>query len=486
MDRDEAFRRRVAETVTSETAGDSSDDESTYVVRDGMTRSVDADDVSSSGIDSGESREFAEPQSGGRFHSIDARDLDPTLDRPPDFDESLDVATGAPDGTAIGGRGSFTSPTGESVGGSGLSDAIQGRAGELGGDALGRGIAMDPTAAGTEDSRGGAGSADPGVDAMIMGRDGSLYSADPDDDLAPGDLVVRDGDGNVVFRGNSKDFEPTPSLVVTGGEDGPIVIKDFVPEPQTGGPVVTDYDNPDGDSGDSGVTVGGANANLERVRVMEDSRGQPTNNPDDPGTGTNHGTFVPPDDLVTRPAAEDEGTGTTLTPAATLGSSPVVNPTDPVLGDDGIVHGSYSGGSGSGSGGGGEVMPTGMGAADSGGGAPEAQAWSWGASNTATREGELDTKMHVNGASVDMVTGQVIGAAASASGGLPAADGAGISHGEVGDEDEGVQSFAGSDATMAIGAPDGGLLPSGPVDAPSELDGPTAMGDEGAIPGGEG
>ncbi len=336
--------------------------------------------------------------------------------------------------------------------------------------------------------------------------------------------------------------------------------------------------------------------------MLQDSRVQPSNNPDDAtGTATAEN-FIPPEDLVTRPAEDGEGTDTTLTSAATLGSSPVVNPTDPALGDEGIVSGgSYSGGSG-GTAGGGEVTPTSMSAEApplAGGGdelsgkqdvngatvdmvtgqmidargtasalggegetdlpitvepAPPAGASALGGGETdlpitvrtgsggasalgggdtdvpitvrtgpASATGSLEQKTDVNGASIDMVTGQVIGSAAPATGGELGTSGT-LSQGDEGDgEDEDVQSFGTSSAfataaplsagfaagglvsqgdegdgededVQAFGAADPGLaiggdpgFASGDPGAPGALEGPPAMGDDGPpLPGDEG
>ena len=131
-DEDDAFRRRVAESVDSDADDDadggtteSSDDgPETYAVREGVTRAIDPEDYSSISSD----QELAQETTHNRVESMGGGfEPQPPLDLPPDLPESVDVTNVAPDGTRF--DRTITSPTGEVIDGSGMSDAIQSRAG---------------------------------------------------------------------------------------------------------------------------------------------------------------------------------------------------------------------------------------------------------------------------------------------------------------------------------------------------------------------
>jgi hypothetical protein len=151
---------------------------------------------------------------------------------------------------------------------------------------------------------------------------------------------------------------------------------------------------------------------------------------------------------------------TTLTHNATLGSSPVTNPTDPALGDDGIIHGAdYSGGGSSGTGGS-DVMPTSMAAGDgSGGSAPDVTGV---APSTGGGAALAGSKTDANGVQLDMATGQVIGSAAPAMGGELSSAGRGLAgqaDPDDGGEDPDVQSMTGgTDAALAMGGADAPMM----------------------------
>ena len=239
---DEALRRRLAESQAAADAEESSGNEgSTYQARDGITSWFDPAERRLEAAEDDDSETRVEAQ-------LDRDPRDPRLDQPPDLPQSGEVSHVAPDGTSIGRGTGFTSPTGESIGGSTLSDQVQGRGAELGGDALG-GSRLDPLGmldAGASGDVDGLSSGGPGgIDRIVMGRDGSLVSAD--DDPPPGGLIVRDGDGNVVYEGNSKDFAPAPALEVIDPDKGVVYsVQDF-PEPEPhSGPVVTEQPDPTG------------------------------------------------------------------------------------------------------------------------------------------------------------------------------------------------------------------------------------------------
>ena len=161
MERDrEGLAREVADS--SESSDDSS--EQTYVVREGAARSIDAEEVeltrdATTGGDSTATRQDAH---------LGPSSIDPTLERPPNLRESVELGD-APDGSSIG--GGLTSPTGDAIGGGGLATSIQGRASSFGGDALGRGLNFDPA----------AGSSDRDLGRALGSHDGSLISAAPRD-----------------------------------------------------------------------------------------------------------------------------------------------------------------------------------------------------------------------------------------------------------------------------------------------------------------
>lgn len=128
MERDAAFTRRVAESTTSESAEDSSDDdEQTYVVREGTVSSADADETVAH--DDGAVAASGATRLEGELSTAS---IDPRLERPPDLRESVEVADVAPDGSSIG--GGLTSPTGESLGaGRRIQDSFEGALGGRGG-----------------------------------------------------------------------------------------------------------------------------------------------------------------------------------------------------------------------------------------------------------------------------------------------------------------------------------------------------------------
>jgi len=456
----------------TEPSEESAEDE-TYAVREGVTRAIDPDE-----IELRRDRAVVEDDNNAaRVHAdIAGFDPDRELDRPPDFPESLDVATVAPDRTTVpGGTSQLTDPLGQTIGGGrSVSDSVKAGLGGLGG-APDRGLDFDLTSPGTQDQDSRETTGDPSVDRAISEHDGSQYSADPidpatgmqtgpDPDLEPPENPTgRHEDPNY----DGKDEHAPP---MTGRSEDPT-------DPEQGDDIVgpgNAMENPEGDGTGESVT------NLERVTVMQGSQVQPSNNPDDPATGVSTEGWIPPADLVTMPAQDEETADTTLTSAATLGTSPLTNPTDPVLGDDGIIAGGTYGGSGE-SGGGGEIMPTGMSAGDApalggegeanlpitvepapvGGGA-SALGGEGEANLPITVEpapvvgaGELAQKDDINGVSVDMATGQVIGSAA-----------------------------LGDDAALAIGSADA-TLGGESLGAPGGLEGPPPMGEDGAPPDGD-
>jgi len=467
---------RERQSGSSGTDGDSSsgadDGGSSYTVREGVTRAIDDEDLSTIRNE----QNVTEAQPHTRVESMDSPGVDPALNQPPDLPESVDVASVAPDGTAIGGS-SLTSPTGEAVGGSGLSDAIQSRAGELGGDALGRGIDFDPLAPGTNESGAGStGGGDADLDRMLMEHDGSLMSAElkkMDPNWVPPKHPTRAPDDQSTTPKIKGFDDPAPAKPEpTPFTDAYNAVKEFLglkPDPPN------KMENPEGDAVDSAT-------NLERVTAMQGGQVNPSTNPNDGGDevavdpvlgaelagGAEPGTTV-----LGMPEQDEDVKPTTLTQAGSLGSSPVTNPTDPAIGDDGIIHGgSYTGGSTSGSGGG-EVMPRSSTAAASPlGGEGDAnlpitlEPAPVGGASALGGEGDanlpitlepapvpadaLSGKHDVNGVTVDMVTGQVIGSVAPATGGELGAAGGAVSQGDEGDDDGGgVQSMAGAPAAAA-------------------------------------
>lgn len=454
------------------TTESSDDGPETYAVREGVTRAIDPEDYSSISSD----QELAQETTHNRVESMGGGfEPQPPFDLPPDLPESVDVTNVAPDGTRF--DRTITSPTGEVIDGSGMSDAIQSRAGALGGDALGRGIDFDPTSPGTDASGPGGQetTGDPSVDRAIMGRDGSLISEQ--------ELPKYDPDAG-PRRTLPKEQQPAAPKEDRILPDWVHDVKDYlIPPKEEPKPPPKDVyqENPEGDSVDSAT-------NLERVTVMQGSAVNPSTNPNDGGDSGTTDNYIPPADLETMPAQEGAVAGTTLTSAAGLGSSPVTNPTDPVFGDDGIIHGgNYSGGGGTG---GGETTPLSSEAE----GAPALQAPGAGASSLGGGEaalpitlrtgpaasgGAVEQKTDVNGATVDMVTGQVIGSAAPASGVELSAAGGMVSQGDEGDDDDGVQALgAGADAAPAA-APSSAFTTAAPLSAGLAAGGMVSQGDEG-------
>lgn len=420
------------------------DDESGATLREGITRRFDEDRIDTLRSE----RDLVEEEPVAARDT--AFDAGRELEGPPDLRESIDVADVAPDGTALGGGG-LTSPTGDAIGGSGLSDAVESGASGLGGDALGRGIDFDLTAAGTNDSGpgGSESTGDAEVDQAIMGHDGSLFSADPKklkvyDEQPSGGTPAKD-EGNWftdAYKATKEFLTGTP----TDGGTPPVETHTRTPSGKEAPGWTPDpyMENPDADSGES-VT------NLERVTVMQDSRTQPSTNPDDPtgGDGSTEN-WIPPADLETMPVQDGEATDATLTSTAVLGSSPVTNPSDPILGDDGVIGGAYGG--------------TGGDTLDS--------------MTAMTSETSAAAEESAASAAPASVAAPAIGREVSSIGGV-------VSQGDEDDggEDDGVQSMgAPDDAALAIGASDP-TFSSDALGAPGGLEGPPPVGEDGPLPG---
>ena len=388
MDRDnEALRRRIAEqAAASGQSQESSDDDDTYAVREGVTRAIDPDEIELRG-----GRAVAEDDDTARLQA-DIAGFDPEreLAKPPDLPESVDVTNVAPDGTTVpDGTSQLTGAMGETIGGDSGRDSVISGLGGLSVDGLDRGLDYDPLTPGNQDEESRPGgretTGDPSVDRAIQSHDGSQFGMDVE--FGPVTVIRPDP---VVVQGEEMEFPLTPRVQ---GEE-----MEFPLSPPGGGgpPGASKMENPDADSGDS-VT------NLGRVTVMQGSQVQPSNNPDDPATGAGStDNWIPPADLETMPTQDGETADTTLTSAATLGSSPLTNPTDPVLGDDGIIHGvTYDGSGGSGGGDTPESMT-----ARSGGDASAVGGYA----------AATSSETNVNNVSVGTATGQVIGSAAPALG----------------------------------------------------------------------
>jgi hypothetical protein len=133
MTRDEALLRRMAEATADEK--ESSEDREAYQVRDGITSSIDPTDFRERATDEHEGGRMAES-------SFDSPVSDPKLDQPPRLPESGDVSGVGPDGSSLATRGTFTSPTGATIGGSTLSDDVEARGADFGGNV--RGSRLDP------------------------------------------------------------------------------------------------------------------------------------------------------------------------------------------------------------------------------------------------------------------------------------------------------------------------------------------------------
>jgi hypothetical protein len=401
---------------------------------------------------------------------------DPAMEGGPgSMHETVDIATAAPDGSAIPDRGDFTGftgLTGESIGGNSVGNLVTSRADEFGdGGALsGRGLGgvdFDPFTAGRqgEDERaGGEGGGDPEMDRIVMANDGSLMSAErklksmddyvpPKNPLDKGDTTAPKGMKN--FDDAAKPAKEDSTSIVDKGKEAWKDLKDFF----GGSDDKTEMENPEGDTVNE-------EANLERVTVMQGSRGQPSGNPDDAGDDpTLDDNFIRPRDLVTNPGYEEAVADTTLTHSATLGSSPVTNPTDPALGDEGIITGGdYSGGGSGGSSGAGgdEVTPTSMAAGEGSTGSTGAVPDVTGvAPSTGGASALAGSKTDANGVQLDMATGQVIGSAAPAMGGELSSAGRGLAgqaDPDDGGEDPDVQSMAGTDAALAMGGADAPMM----------------------------
>ena len=310
MDRNEAFRRRVAESVTSEAADDSSDEEEqTQIVREGATRAIDTDPLAS------------------------------TLDVPPRLPEMTDVSNAAPTGSSTG---SLTDPLGSGLGGSSLAGGLRGRAEALGGDALGRGVDLDLGSLGR----------DRNVERAISNRDGSqigmgveigpitvIVNEPIEFDISP-EMDVEIGDIDVVNPAGSGDEIIEPGYAQ--------------PDPTSGDEVIT------GESAAAAVRAhAGGDPGISRPTEEASVTGYATNLADnDPQNITNYGpegpqnvevgdNWAPPSDGIFDPppeasAAMAGGEMAMADPAAAMGGSVIGSgvpedfppPPDPPPGDE--------------------------------------------------------------------------------------------------------------------------------------------------------
>lgn len=169
MDRDsEGLRRRMAESAASSAADEDSDDEQTYAVREGITRAIDDEE-----LELHRGRNDAD-EGMARVSADRAPSLEPRLDAPPDLPEMADVSSVAPDGSSVG-RGGLTDPvSGQAIGGGSLVDEITGRGAALGGDAL-TGSRLDPL--GMLGGQGSTAGRTGGPGSGLQSRDGSAVSS---------------------------------------------------------------------------------------------------------------------------------------------------------------------------------------------------------------------------------------------------------------------------------------------------------------------
>jgi len=347
MDRDnEALGRRIAEqAAASGQSQESSDEDDTYAVREGVTRAIDPDE-----IELRHDRAVVEDDNAARVQAdIAGFDADRELARPPAFPESLDVTSIAPDGSAIGGS-KLTSPTGDPIGGGGLLADIQSRAGALGGDAL-SGSRLDPLGMlggqGVTSGRSGA----PG--GSLQAHDGSQVSMGVEIGegtvITPKPMGVEIGEGTVIT--------PKPMGVEIG--EGRVIPPndDEKPAPDGGDDVITGESiaaaiktNDPGvyaqTTEDSGASSGNATS-LAWAGAENDPR--LTNyGPEGPQNVEVADNWAPPTDGIFDPPAEGASAGmvgaesATADPAAALGGSVIGSstpddfppPPDPPPGDN--------------------------------------------------------------------------------------------------------------------------------------------------------
>lgn len=169
MERDDERLRRMAEQAAASDASDeSSEEDQTHAVREGVTRAIHEEEIE---LRRGQAA-AADSEATSLRPEIGVASLDPGLERPPDLPEALDVTSIGPGGRAIG-RGSLTDPLGNALGGSTVSSDIRG-AGELGGAALG-GSRLDPL--GLMGGGGSIGSSGSDLGGIISANDGSHVSS---------------------------------------------------------------------------------------------------------------------------------------------------------------------------------------------------------------------------------------------------------------------------------------------------------------------
>ena len=473
--------RRGAQPIDSDDDADSDDtaDSGTeYAVRTDAVRSMDADDTTNVNRESGGSgAEEADGENAIRDEPITnfegASRPDPLLAEPGALPESVEVTSVAPDGTAI--DSGLTDPTGAAIGGSTLRDAIAGRGAELGGG-IG-GSRLDPL--GMLDSSGVDEPSDREIDQAISQADGSevgwkfkldtpflyvdidtdrqtdstetppqrptqepkLYADDEDEALETG-LPVRPVDPDEADEEKPAPDDTGYDVVTASNVDEALRTRGTAP-----------YERPSDQDDDSNTVT---DVNLAWAAAGDDPR-LTQYGPDGPQAVPGDATVTPPTDHVIDPP--QEGSAAFTGDASGAAAAGTVS-----LAGEGAT----------------ERKITGLNAPAPSGGDALATKYDVNGATVDMSSGQMvgsmvPDKADVNGVSVDMVTGQVIGSAAPTMGGELDAAGGAVSQGDEddGEGDGGVQSLTAGSAAPVSGA---SLAAAGTASAAG---GVVSQGDEG-------